>query len=71
MVLCPREMPLGRVHLRNMLAASELGCVLVPPMLTFYDAPQSLDDQIRHVVGKILMQFGLREEGFAAWQGVE
>lgn len=70
-VLCPREMPLGRVHLRNMLQASELGCVLVPPMLTFYNAPGSLEDQIDHVVGKLLLQFGLSYDRFSPWNGVE
>ena len=67
-VLCPREMPLGRVHLRNLLSASELGCVIVPPILTFYNAPQTLDDQIRHVVGKALLPFGIETDGFVPWK---
>ena len=66
-VLCPREMPLGRVHLRNLLSASELGCVIVPPMLTFYNDPKTLDDQIRHVVGKALLPFGIQTPGFVPW----
>ena len=45
-VLVPREMPLGRVHLRNMLSACELGCAIVPPMLTFYNGADSLQSQI-------------------------
>ena len=68
LVLCPREMPLGRVHLRNLLSASELGCVIVPPMLTFYNAPQTLDDQIRHVVGKALLPFGIQSPDFVPWR---
>ena len=67
LVLCPRETPLGRVHLRNLLAASELGCVIVPPMLTFYNAPQTLEDQINHVVGKALLPFGIQSEDFVPW----
>ena len=67
LVLCPRETPLGRVHLRNLLTASELGCVVIPPMLTFYNAPQTLEDQINHIVGKILLAFGLRSEDFVPW----
>lgn len=69
-VLVPREMPLGKIHLINMKAVSDLGCVLIPPMLTFYNKPQSLDDQINHVVGKILMQFGLSYKKFVPWTGV-
>ncbi|SFX53119.1 UbiX family flavin prenyltransferase [Olsenella sp. kh2p3] len=70
-VLVPREMPLGKVHIRNMLTASELGCVLVPPMLTFYNGPVTLDDEINHVVGKVLRQIGLEPTEFKAWQGVD
>lgn len=68
-VLCPREMPLGRVHLRNMLAASELGCAIVPPVLTFYNGAQTVQQQINHVVGKVLLQFGLASEDFVPWEG--
>jgi 4-hydroxy-3-polyprenylbenzoate decarboxylase len=71
LVLVPREMPLGKIHLRNMKEAADLGCTLVPPMLTFYNHPQSLDEQINHVVGKILMQFGLEHRPFVAWEEPE
>lgn len=67
-VLCPREMPLGRVHLRNLNLASELGCSIVPPMMTFYNNPQTIQDMINHVVGKVLLQFGIRTEDFVPWQ---
>lgn len=70
-VLVPREMPLGKVHIRNMLTASELGCVLVPPMLTFYNGPVTLDDEVNHVIGKVLRQIGLEPTDFKAWQGVD
>lgn len=70
-VLVPREMPLGKIHVRNMLAAVDAGCVLVPPMLTFYNGPITLDDQINHVVGKVLRQFGLEPKKFHAWEGAE
>lgn len=70
-VLVPREMPLGKVHIGNMLAASELGCVLVPPMLTFYNGPMTLEDEMTHVVGKALRQVGVEPTKFSAWQGVD
>ena len=70
-VLVPREMPLGRVHLRNLKTVSEDGCAIVPPMLTFYNGPSTLDDQIWHVVGKVLLQFGLEPRRFRAWEGAE
>jgi len=68
-VLTPREMPLSKVHIRNLKEALDMGCVIVPPMLTFYNMPDSLTDQINHVVGKILMQFGLPHQSFVPWEG--
>ena len=70
-VLVPREMPLGRVHLRNLLTANELGCVIVPPVLTFYNKPQSVEDHIDHILGKALMQLGISLPNFRSWKGVE
>ena len=70
-VLVPREMPLGRIHLRNLLSASELGCTVVPPMLTFYNGAGSLQSQVDHIVGKVLLQFGITPDPFRPWKGVE
>lgn len=69
-VLVPREMPLGKVHLRNLSQAAELGCVIVPPVLTFYSGAGTVEEQIDHIIGKVLMQFGLRHEAFRAWEGI-
>jgi len=67
--LLPREMPLGKVHLRNLSTAADLGCAIIPPMLTFYNTPESLSDQINHVVGKVLMQYGIIHDKFIPWKG--
>lgn len=71
LVLVPREMPLSRLHLRNLKEAADLGCVIVPPMLTFYNGPLTIEDQINHVVGKVLMQFGITYDRFKPWKGNE
>lgn len=70
-VLVPREMPLGKIHLKNMSLAADLGCAIIPPMLTFYNAPDNLHDQVLHVIGKVLMQFNIDLKEFKAWQGAE
>lgn len=70
-VLVPREMPLNTIHLRNMLAASEAGYVIVPPVLTFYSKYNTLEAQADHIIGKILMQFGLRYDKMKPWRGTE
>lgn len=68
-VLCPREMPLSKLHLRNLSTAADLGCAMVPPMLSFYSGQNTVEDQINHIVGKILMQFDLEYENFRPWTG--
>ena len=68
-VLMPREAPLAINHIKNMLSAAEAGCAIVPPMLTFYNRPESLDDMINHVLGKALAQFGITSPGFKPWTG--
>ena len=68
-VIVPREMPLGKIHIKNMAIAADLGCTIVPPMLTFYNAPGSLEDQVMHVIGKVLMQFDIAVKQFKAWKG--
>lgn len=69
LVLAPRETPLSRLHLENMLKAAQYGAVIIPPMLTFYHHPADMDDQVRHFISKILPQFGLEEPGSYAWPG--
>lgn len=71
LVLVPREMPFSKLHLRNLKEAADLGCTIIPPVLTFYNGPKSIDDQINHIVGKILMQFGISYDKFKPWSGTE
>ncbi|MCI2049290.1 MAG: UbiX family flavin prenyltransferase [Lachnospiraceae bacterium] len=68
-VLVPREMPFSKLHLRNLETAAELGCVIVPPVLTFYSGQKTLQDEIDQICGKVLMQFGLTAEGYRPWTG--
>lgn len=68
-VLVPREMPFGKVHLRNLNSVADYGCTIVPPVLTFYNKLETTTDQVNHVIGKILMQFGIRYKEFTPWTG--
>ena len=68
-VLLPREMPLGRIHLRNMLTASECGCTIIPPVLTFHNKPRSVMDHVDHILGKALLSLGIAMPSFRPWQG--
>ncbi len=68
-VLVPREVPLNQAHLRNMLQAAQDGYVVLPPMLTFYNGCETTADQVDHIVGKVLMQFGIAYDKFRPWKG--
>lgn len=70
LVLAAREAPLSTIHLRNLYEASRLGAVILPPMLTYYNGPRSLEDCTRHTVDRILSQFDL-DEGSFQWEGME
>lgn len=68
-VLVPREMPFSKVHLRNMQLAADAGCMILPPMLTFYNGADTLLKQVDHVIGKVLLQFNLSSSSFVPWGG--
>ena len=59
LVLVPRETPLHSIHLENMLTLSRMGAVILPPDPAFYLNPQSVDDVVRYVVGKVLVSLGI------------
>ena len=67
LVLVPRETPLGRVHLMNLCRASELGCVIVPPMLTFYNQPEGISQMVEHIAAKVLDIYGIEHRRFRRW----
>jgi flavin prenyltransferase len=69
LVLVPRESPLSEVHLRNMLGLARLGVVISPPMPAFYLKPDSVEDIVDHVVGRVLDQFGLELPDLPRWTG--
>src|SRR5436190_2786595 len=71
LVLVPRETPLNLAHLRNMVAVTEMGGVIMPPMPAFYAQPKTLDDLVAHTVGRILDLFGVRSTKLKRWQGLK
>lgn len=54
LVLVPRETPLSLIHLRSLTAVAEAGAVVVPAMPAFHQRPESIDDLVNYVVGKVL-----------------
>ena len=70
LVVVPRETPLSRIHLQNMLKLAEAGAVILPAMPGFYQKPKSLQDMIDHLVGKIIDQFEIRNDLSRRWGSV-
>jgi 2,5-furandicarboxylate decarboxylase 2 len=71
LVLVPRETPLNLAHLRNMVAVTEMGGIIMPPMPAFYAMPKTLDDLVAHTVGRILDLFGAPSSKVKRWQGLK
>jgi 4-hydroxy-3-polyprenylbenzoate decarboxylase len=72
LVLMLRETPLHSGHLRNMLALSDMGAVIAPPVPGFYARPQSIDDIVDQTVGRVLDLFGIETGKVRRWgEGTE
>ncbi|MED1421596.1 UbiX family flavin prenyltransferase [Bacillus smithii] len=67
LVILPRELPLNSIHLENMLSLSNAGAVILPPMLTFYNKPATLDDAINHIVARTMDQFEIANDLTKRW----
>ena len=66
-IIVPRETPLSVVHTENLHKAALAGIEIVPPVPGFYTRPESLDDVINFVVGKVLNLLGRRHDLFESW----
>lgn len=67
LVLMVRETPLHTGHLRSMLALSEMGAVIAPPVPAFYARPKSVAALVDHSVGRILDLFGIENAMVRRW----
>lgn len=67
LVLVPRETPLSLIHLRNLTAAAEAGAIIVPAMPGFYAKPETIDDLVGFVVGKVLDVLDVDHSLFTRW----
>ena len=70
LVLAARETPMSEIHLRNLYELSRLSNVwIVPPMMTFYQKPESIDDMVTHLAAKLLLPFGVEVKEYRRWKG--
>ena len=68
LILCIRETPFNRIHLRNMQLASDAGATIFPAIPTLYNHPQSTADMARAFVNRVLAHIGLPQPGAYQWQ---
>jgi 4-hydroxy-3-polyprenylbenzoate decarboxylase len=68
LVVVPRETPLSELHLENLLKLARLGAAVLPAMPGFYHRPETIDDLVEHLVGKILDRLGVEHAG-RRWSG--
>lgn len=59
LVIVPREVPLSTIHLANMHKLSLLGISILPPMIEFYNHPQTITHMLTSLVSKIMFQLGI------------
>ena len=67
LILVVRETPLSLIHIENMLKAARAGAHMVPAMPAFYHHPETIDDIVNFVVGKVLNLLSVRHTLFTPW----
>jgi 4-hydroxy-3-polyprenylbenzoate decarboxylase len=71
LILCVRETPFNRIHLRNMTLAAEAGAVIFPCIPAFYNHPVDSVEMARQFACRVLAHIGLPQPGAFVWQPEE
>lgn len=69
LVLCVRESPLNKIHIRNMSLAADAGATIFPLIPTFYNHPSSVEEMAHEFANRILAHLGLAQENAYRWKG--
>jgi 4-hydroxy-3-polyprenylbenzoate decarboxylase len=69
LVLCVRETPLNKIHIRNMYRAADAGATIFPLIPAFYYRPATLDDMAREFAYRVLAHLALPQPGAFRWKG--
>ena len=70
LVMLVRESPLHLTHLRNMVAVTEMGAIVCPPMPAFYLHPQSVGELVDHSVARALDLLDVPHDLAPRWEGL-
>ena len=71
LLLCVRETPFNRIHLRNMTLAAEAGATIFPVIPAFYNQPVDSTEMARQFVCRVLAHIGLPQPGAYVWKAEE
>jgi len=69
LVLMVRETPFHLGHLRTMVALTEMGAIIAPPVPGFYNRPQTILDIVDHSVDRVLDLIGVPDPQVRRWDG--
>lgn len=67
LLLVPRETPLHAIHLENMLKLARLGVRMIPAMPAFYNGPQTIQDVVNFLVGKVMDNMSITHNLYKRW----
>jgi 4-hydroxy-3-polyprenylbenzoate decarboxylase len=70
LVLMVRETPFNLAHLRNMMATTEMGAIVFPPLPAFYHRPTTIDALVAESIERVLALAGVGAAQPQAWQGL-
>lgn len=68
LIIVPRETPLSAIQLENLLKLSRAGAVILPPVMGFYSRPQTADDLVDFITGKVLNVLEIKHALFNSWE---
>jgi 4-hydroxy-3-polyprenylbenzoate decarboxylase len=71
LVLMVRETPFNLAHLRNMTAVTEMGGIVFPPLPSFYNKPDSIDEMVDHTVSRVIDLLGIENDLAPRWAGMK
>lgn len=69
LVLVPRETPLSPIHLENMLKLANMGITIFPPSPGFYNHPETIEDIVLNMTGRLLDMLGIDNDLVSRWKG--
>jgi len=69
LVLCVRETPLNKIHIRNMYRAADAGATIFPLIPAYYFRPATLDQMAHEFACRVLAHIGLPQKDAYRWKG--